>query len=74
MKGAGKSARPFPCLAFAAGLFLGWAGWSTPSFGQASETQPVTSPGISPPPPSESIPDNVPADTELGISLGSFRL
>ena len=55
MKDAGKSERPFPYFAFV-GLFLGWVGWGTPSFGQ------VTSP------------DNVPADTELGIPLGSFRL
>ncbi len=71
MKDAGKSARLFPYFAFAAGMFLGWAGWSTPSFGQASE---VTTPAISPPPPAEVTPDNVPADTELGIPLGSFRL
>jgi hypothetical protein len=34
----------------------------------------VTSPVISPPPPGDVIPDNVPADTELGIPLVSFRL
>ena len=67
MKDAGKSQRPFPYFAFV-GLFLGWVGWGTPSFGQ------VTSPVISPPPPGDVIPDNVPADTELGIPLGSFRL
>ena len=67
MKDAGKSERPFPYFAFV-GLFLGWVGWGTPSFGQ------VTSPVISPPPPGDVIPDNVPADTELGIPLGSFRL
>ena len=55
MKDAGKSQRLFPYFAFVAGMFLGWAGWSTPSFGQASETQPVTSPVISPPPPGEVI-------------------
>ena len=63
----GSRQRPFPYFAFV-GLFLGWAGWGTPSFGQ------VTSPVISPPPPGDVIPDNVPADTELGIPLGSFRL
>ena len=67
MKDAGKSARPFPYFAFV-GLFLGWVGWGTPSFGQ------VTSPVISPPPPGDVSPDNVPAGTELGIPLGSFRL
>jgi hypothetical protein len=74
MKDAGKPQRLFPYFAFVAGMFLGWAGWSTPSFGQASETQPVTSPVISPPPPGDVIPDNVPADTELGTPRGSFRL
>ncbi len=74
MKDAGKSERLFPFVALALAMSLGWAGWSTPSFGQASETQPVTSPVISPPPPGDVIPDNVPADTELGIPLGSFRL
>src|SRR5207344_985568 len=66
MKDAGKSQRPFPYFAFV-GLFLGWVGWGTPSLGQ------VTSPVISPPP-ADVMPDNVPADTELGIPLGSFRL
>ena len=56
------------------GLSAGWAGWCSPSFGQAREAQPVTSPVVSPPPPSEVPPDNVPADTELGIPLGAFRL
>ena len=74
MKDTGKSQRPFPSFALALAMSLGWAAWSTPSFGQASETQPVTSPGISPPPPGEAQPDNVPADSELGIPLGSFRL
>jgi hypothetical protein len=68
MKGAGKSERPFPYFTFVAGMFLGWAGWGTPSFGQ------VTSPVVSPAPPSEAVPDAVPADSELGIPLGSFRL
>jgi len=71
MKDAGKSQRLFPFFALALAMSLGWAGWSTPSFGQA---QPVTSPAISPPPPGDVIPDNVPADTELGIPWGSFRL
>ena len=68
MKGAGKPHRPFPHVAFVGAMFLGWAGWGTPLFGQ------VTSPVISPPPPGDVIPDNVPADTELGIPWGSFRL
>ena len=72
MKDAGKSARFFPY--FVAAMFLGGAGWSTPSFGQASETQPVTSPVMSPPPPGDVAPASVPAETELGIPLGSFRL
>ena len=74
MKEAGKLARLVRYFALALAMSLSWAGWSTPSFGQASETQPVTSPGISPPPPGEAQPDNVPADSELGIPLGSFRL
>ena len=56
---------------FALAMSLGWTGWSTPSFGQATE---VTSPDISPPPPGDVVPASVPADTELGIPLGSFRL
>jgi hypothetical protein len=70
MKDAGKSQRLFPFFALALAMSLGWAGWTTPSFGQAD----VTSPAISPPPPAEVTPDNVPADTELGIPMGSFRL
>ena len=34
----------------------------------------VTSPVVSPAPPSEAVPDTVPADSELGIPLGSFQL
>jgi hypothetical protein len=71
MKDTGKSARLFPFFALALAMSLGWAGWSTPSFGQASD---VTSPDISPPPPGDVVPATVPADTELGIPLGSFRL
>ena len=63
--------RHFPLFAFVLGICLGWAGWCTPSFAQARE---VTSPVVSPSAPGEAIPDNVPADTELGIPLGSFRL
>jgi len=74
MKGAGKSERLFPYFAFVAGMFLGWAGWATPSFGQPREAQPVTSPVLSPAPPSEAVPDTVPAESELGIPLGSFQL
>jgi hypothetical protein len=67
MKDAGKSQRLFPFFALALAMSLGWAGWSTPSFGQVA---PVTSPAV----PSEA-PDNVPPTTEeLGIPLGSFRL
>ena len=71
MKDAGKSQRLFPFFALALAMSLGWAGWSTPSFGQASD---VTSPVISPPPPGDVVPASVPAETELGIPLGSFRL
>src|SRR6266478_6344230 len=68
MKDAGKSQRLFRFFALALAMSLGWAGWSTPSFGQ------VASPVISPAVPSEA-PDNVPPTTqELGIPLGSFRL
>jgi len=64
MKDAGKSQRLFPFFALALAMSLGWAGWSTPSFGQ------VASPVISPAVPSEA-PDNVPPTTEeLGIPLG----
>src|SRR5882757_9220672 len=67
MKDAGKSQRLFPFFALALAMSLGWAGWSTPSFGQVA---PDTSPAV----PSEA-PDNVPPTTEeLGIPLGSFRL
>jgi hypothetical protein len=68
MKDAGKSQRLFPYFASVAAMLLGWAGGGTPSFGQ------VTSPVMSPPPPGDVIPDNVPANTELGIPWGSFRL
>ena len=71
MKDVGKSHRPFPYFAFVGAMFLGWAGWGTPSFGQARE---VTSPVVSPAPPIEALPDNVPAGSELGIPLGSFQL
>src|SRR6267142_103310 len=74
MKDAGKSQRLFRYFAFVAAMLLGWAGWGTPSFGQARDPQPVTSPVMSPAPPSEAVPDTVPADSELGIPLGSFRL
>ena len=74
MKGAGKRLRPFPYFAFVAGMLLGWAGWGTPSFGQAREAQPVTSPVVSPAPPPEAVPDTAPAGSELGIPLGSFQL
>jgi hypothetical protein len=74
MKDAGKSQRPFPYFAFVAAMLLGWTGWGTPSFGQARDPQPVTSPVMSPAPPSEAVPDTVPADSELGIPLGSFQL
>jgi len=68
MKDTGKSQRPFPFLPLALAMSLGWAAWSTPSFGQ------VASPVISPAAPSEA-PDNAPPTTEeLGIPLGSFRL
>src|ERR1700760_3545248 len=73
MKDAGKTARLFPYAVLVVGTFLGWAGWSTPSFAQR-DPQPVTSPVLSPGPPPETTPDNVPADNELGIPLGSFRL
>ena len=71
MKGAGKSERPFPYFAFVAGMLLGWAGWGTPSFGrQAPLHQPRRVARAAP----EAVPDAVPADSELGIPLGSFRL
>jgi hypothetical protein len=68
MKDAGKSQRLFAYFAFVAAMLLGWAGWGTPSFGQ------VTGPVLSPAPPPEAVPDNVPPGSELGIPLGSFRL
>jgi hypothetical protein len=68
MKNAGKSQRLFPYFAFVAGMFLGWVGWGTPSFGQ------VTSPVISPAAPSEAPKIAPPTTEELGIPLGSFRL
>ena len=67
MKDAGKSQRLFPFFALALAMSLGWAGWSTPSFGQVA-------PDISPAVPSE-VPNIAPPTTEeLGIPLGSFRL
>jgi hypothetical protein len=50
---------------------LSWTGWATPLFAQGA--QPVTGPVLSTPAPSET-PNIAPADTELGIPLGSFRL
>jgi hypothetical protein len=49
-------------------------GLATPILAQGRDPQPVTSPVLSPGPPPETAPDNVPADSELGIPLGSFRL
>src|SRR5580704_8149757 len=68
MKDAGKSQRLFPFFALALAMSLGWAGWSTPSFGQ------VTSPVVSPAVPSEAPNTAPPTTEELGIPLGSFRL
>jgi hypothetical protein len=49
-------------------------GLATPILAEGRDPQPVTSPIVPPAPPGEAAPENVPADSELGIPLGSFRL
>jgi len=72
-KSVKKSERLYRFSAFTLAASLSCTGSTAPSFGQAGEARPVTSPVISPGVPSEPS-DAVPADTELGIRMGSFRL
>jgi hypothetical protein len=70
------SIRPFYFFLLATSASLACVGWATPSFAQARDAAPVTSPVLTGPGPGgpQVAPGAPPGPEELGITLGSFRL